>query len=149
MTAHDIRFDQLNLVAADPDATVAFYRRLGVPIDEAGIWRTESGPHHTTGVTVGGTGVEIEIDSPKLAAEYNAGYRSDPRASMTLGFRLPSREAVDALHAELVGAGYESRQEPFDAFFGCRYAIVADPDGRDVGLMSPQDPSHGSPPPDL
>ena len=38
-------------------------------------------------------------------------------------------------------------QPPFDAFWGARYAIVADPDGNDVGLMSPIDESRRTWPP--
>jgi uncharacterized glyoxalase superfamily protein PhnB len=56
---------------------------------------------------------------------------------MVLGFLLPSSEAVNRRYAELTGAGYTGRQPPFDAFWGARYAIVADPDGNDVGLMGP------------
>jgi uncharacterized glyoxalase superfamily protein PhnB len=56
-------------------------------------------------------------------------------ARVVLGFMLASREAVDDRYAELT-AGYRGRQPPFDAFWGARCAIVADPDGNDVGLMS-------------
>ena len=55
---------------------------------------------------------------------------------MVLGFVLPTRQAVDDRYAGLTSAGYQGRQPPFDAFWGARYAIVADPDGYDVGLMS-------------
>jgi uncharacterized glyoxalase superfamily protein PhnB len=44
--------------------------------------------------------------------------------------------------------GYLGRQPPFDAFWGARYAIVADPDGNDVGLMSPVDESRRTWPPE-
>jgi hypothetical protein len=54
---------------------------------------------------------------------------------------LPTRQAVDDRYAELTSAGYRGRQPPFDAFWGARYAIVADPDGNDVGLMSPAEDS--------
>jgi uncharacterized glyoxalase superfamily protein PhnB len=53
---------------------------------------------------------------------------------------LPSRDAVDGRYDELTADGFPGRQAPYDAFWGARYAIVADPDGRDVGLMSPIDP---------
>ena len=53
---------------------------------------------------------------------------------------LASRDAVDTRYAELTGDGCVGRQPPYDAFWGARYAIVQDPDGRDVGLMSPIDP---------
>ena len=57
------------------------------------------------------------------------------------------REAVDALYAELVGAGHTGAQEPFDAFWGARYAVVVDPEGTHVGIMSPLDPADESAPP--
>jgi uncharacterized glyoxalase superfamily protein PhnB len=58
-----------------------------------------------------------------------------------LGFKVASREAVDEIYQDLTSAGYKSQQAPHDAFWGARYAIVEDPDGNAVGLMSPVDPS--------
>ena len=34
---------------------------------------------------------------------------------------------------------YPGRQQPYDAFWGARYAIVEDPDGNPVRLISPVD----------
>jgi Glyoxalase/Bleomycin resistance protein/Dioxygenase superfamily len=77
-----------------------------------------------------------------------AAWRADPASvGVVIGFALPSRAAVDDRHAELTSAGYRGRQPPFDAFWGARYAIVADPDGNDVGLMSPIDESRRTRPP--
>lgn len=56
-----------------------------------------------------------------------------------IGFSLPTREAVDQRYEELMAGGYQGRQPPYDAFWGARYAVVADPAGNDVGLMSPID----------
>ena len=36
--------------------------------------------------------------------------------------------------------------EPIDAFWGARYAVVNDPDGNHVGIMSPSDEEHRSVP---
>jgi uncharacterized glyoxalase superfamily protein PhnB len=140
------QFEGLNLVANDVDATVDFYRRLGVDIGEEKIWRTSTGAHHTEGVALG-PGAEVEIDSQLLARIYNAGYSE--ASDTVIGFRLASREAVDAIYDELTAAGYDGRQEPYDAFWGARYAVVADPDGRDVGFMSPSDAAFRSDPPQL
>jgi len=41
---------------------------------------------------------------------------------------------------DLTGAGFRAQQAPYDAFWGARYAVVEDPDGNAVGLMSPSDP---------
>jgi uncharacterized glyoxalase superfamily protein PhnB len=54
---------------------------------------------------------------------------------------------VDRLYAELTAGGYRGKQPPYDAFWGARYAVVADPDGIDVGLMSPIDQQHRCWPP--
>ena len=49
----------------------------------------------------------------------------------------PTPRALDALHADLVAAGYESELAPFDGFWGQRYAVVLDPDGNGVDLFAP------------
>jgi catechol 2,3-dioxygenase-like lactoylglutathione lyase family enzyme len=133
-------FDQFNLVVSDMDASVAFYRRLGLRIpDGTPEWRD----HHRSVDLPGG--VQLDFDSVAFARQWNRGWRSTPGAAMgVLGFRVATRQAVDTLHADLVAAGYASQQAPYDAFWGARYAVVSDPDGHAVGLMSPADPSRRS-----
>jgi len=142
-----IEFTGLNLVAQDIGATAAFYRLLGITIPEESVWQTGSGPHHVGDIEAGGSGI-LELDSHALASAYNEGFVKQA-VSTVIGFRLPSREAVDEMHARVVAAGHVSRQVPYDTFWGARYAIVADPDGRDIGLMSPSDPARRQAPPDL
>jgi catechol 2,3-dioxygenase-like lactoylglutathione lyase family enzyme len=139
--------DQLSLVARDVDAMVAFYRRLGLTIPDEAIWQTDTGPHHASAVMP--DGLDFDIDSAALAAAYNAGWssRGDGNARIVVGFKVVSREAVDVTYDDLTGAGYAGRQPPYDTFFGARYAIVADPDGNDVGIMSPPDPARRTAPP--
>jgi uncharacterized glyoxalase superfamily protein PhnB len=55
------------------------------------------------------------------------------------------RETVDAIYSDLTGAGYAGQQPPYDAFWGARYAVVADPDGMSVGIMSAIDPARRTP----
>jgi catechol 2,3-dioxygenase-like lactoylglutathione lyase family enzyme len=133
------RFDQVNLVSPDLDATLAFYRRLGLAIpDEPLVWPPGSGAVHV-GVPAAGGGM-VEFDNAAMAALWHAGYRDGPaRPATVLGFGVASRAAVDERYAALLAAGDPGRQPPYDAFWGARYAVVQDPDGRDVGLMSPID----------
>ena len=56
---------------------------------------------------------------------------------------------VDEVYADLTEAGYAGLQPPHDAFWGARYAIVEDPDGIAVGLMSPISANFKSMPPDV
>lgn len=146
------RLDQINIVSADPDASIAFYRRLGVEITEDDVWRTPSGVHHVrvSGDARGST-QQLDIDSIAFARLWNRGWQgTEPlRGRVVVGFRLPSRSAVDAVYADLTGAGYSGLQAPYDAFWGSRYAVVEDPDGVAVGLMSPRSAEHCAPPPEV
>jgi catechol 2,3-dioxygenase-like lactoylglutathione lyase family enzyme len=140
--------NQLNLVVRDMDATLAFYRRLGLDLPDARVWRTPSGAHHAE-VTLS-NGFVLEFDSAALARSYNEGWREPVDGGRGLiGFSLESRAAVDERYQELVAAGYGASQEPYDTFWGARYAVVFDPDGNPVGLMSPLDPKRRRPPPAL
>lgn len=141
--------DQLNLVVRNMDETVAFYRLLGLDIPERSVWRTGTGAHHV-GLS-SSNGFSLDLDSPALARVYNAGWQ--PPAGVgsrcVIGFRLESREAIDAAYGVLTSAGHRGLQAPFDAFWGARYAVVEDPDGNHVGLMSPSDPTRRSDPPTI
>lgn len=142
MTGERPMFNQVNLVVKDMDATVAFYRRLGLEILDVGpAWQA----HHRTAAM--SDGFDLDFDSEEFAQKWNRGWRSQAEGAMgVLGFRIPSREAVDELYAELTNAGYRGQQAPYDAFWGARYAIVEDPDGYAVGLMSPIDSARRSTP---
>jgi uncharacterized glyoxalase superfamily protein PhnB len=144
MTETKAVLNQLNIVAANYAAMIEFYRRLGAEIPE-GVTSPEGFRH--AGVTFP-NGMLLEIDNYKLAKIYNAGWRGPQRSNpITIGFSLPTRNAVDEKYTELIDAGFKGRQPPYDAFWGARYAIVADPDGNDVGLMSPIDEGQRSWPP--
>jgi catechol 2,3-dioxygenase-like lactoylglutathione lyase family enzyme len=135
---------QLNLVVADMAASVAFYRRLGLTIDD----RNPFSAHHVH--VQAPNGLSFDLDSVEFAKRWDAGWHGTPGAGRNvIGFDLPSREAVDALYDELTGAGYAGEQPPYDAFWGARYAIVEDPDGNPIGLMSPLDPARRAAPPAL
>lgn len=133
--------DQINVVARDVDAMVGFYRRLGIAIEDVDPrWDR----HHRSAPMAGG--LDLEIDSQEFTATWNRGWPAGG-AGVVIGFRVPTREAVDQRYEDLTAAGYTGQQEPYDAFWGARYAIVEDPDGNSVGLMSPMDPARRTPPP--
>ena len=132
----------LNLVVADMAASLAFYRRLGIVVPES----QDTAPAHVQLRMPGG--FSLELDTAESARLWHAGWRADPAGvRVVIGFSLPTREAVDERYAELTAAGYAGRQPPFDAFWGARWAIVADADGNDIGLMSPVDESRRTWPP--
>jgi uncharacterized glyoxalase superfamily protein PhnB len=83
----------------------------------------------------------LEFDSRDFTAVWDSGYRGATGGSTLLGLSTESRSEVDELYAELIAHGGREHQPPYDAFWGSRFAIVDDPDGIPVGLMSPIDES--------
>jgi uncharacterized glyoxalase superfamily protein PhnB len=138
-------FDQVNLVVRDMDAALAFCRRLGLTIPSPPSWPEGSGARHAEVAMP--NGVRLEFDNHEMVRLWHTGWRPSPEgSSIVLGFSVASREEVDERYAELTAAGYAGPQPPYDAFWGSRYAIVQDPDGNDVGLMSSADPAKRSTP---
>jgi catechol 2,3-dioxygenase-like lactoylglutathione lyase family enzyme len=132
---------QLNLVVADMAASVAFYRRLGLTIDDPNPWSA----YHIDVRMPGG--LSFDLDTIEFAKRWDAGWHGQPGAAhVVIGFSVASRDEVDRVYADLTGAGYRGQQPPYDAFWGARYAVVEDPDGNPVGLMSPIDLAYRSTP---
>jgi uncharacterized glyoxalase superfamily protein PhnB len=132
-----------NVVVGDMPAGLDFYRRLGIAVPGGEV---AAGGHVQLRMP---GGFSLELDTAESARLWHAGWRTDPASvGVVIGLSLPAREAVDVRYAELTSAGYAGRQPPFDAFWGARCAIVADPDDNDVGLMSPLDESRRTWPPE-
>ena len=117
------RVSQFDIVVRDMDASVAFYRRLGLAVDH-------DNPDH---VQVQVDGLSLELDSAASVPKWDRGWMG---GMGILGFEVATREGVDDLYVELTDAGYAGQQAPFDAPWGRRYAVVEDPDGNAIGLMS-------------
>lgn len=132
------QFMQVNVVVSDMDAAVAFYRLLGVDLDPStDDWPPGSGARHVH-PREPAPGGDFDLDNRPMAKLW--GHDGLEPGDTVIGFSVPNRESVDAKYRELTAAGYRSRREPYDAFFGARYAIIEDPDGHPIGLMSPPDP---------
>ena len=62
--------DQFNLVVTDMDATVAFYRKLGLTIPNTDPrWQHH---HRTAALPVG---IDLDLDSAEFARHWNHGWR--------------------------------------------------------------------------
>ncbi|MGE0872560.1 MAG: VOC family protein [Kofleriaceae bacterium] len=135
---------QINIVVRDMQKSLAFYRLLGLVVKEIPL--PEWAPHHANGTTA--NGVHVALDSVAYAKQWNPGFDESRLGSATTAFfHVAAREDVDAIYARIVEAGYQSQSAPEDAFWGARYAIVSDPDGNAVGIMSAIDPAKRRRPP--
>jgi uncharacterized glyoxalase superfamily protein PhnB len=126
----------VDLTVKDVRASAEFYRKLGFDVPD--VWEQGGEAHHCT-IPDGPM-----MNSLPLTKGFDPSWPDGP--GLVLIFHVEGRDAVDAKHAELVGGGFRSHLSPFDAFWGARYAIVDDPDGNHVGIMSESDQEHKSAP---
>lgn len=127
MTMH---FNAVGLVADDMAATLAFYRLLGLEIPSA----SDTEAHAE--VTVAG-GIRLMWDSAELKRSIDPAWTPPSGGNrVAIAFDCGSPEGVDSGYAIITAAGYKGYQEPWDAFWGQRYATVLDPDGNHVDLFA-------------
>lgn len=128
-----IQLAMVGLVVSDMRRSLEFYRRLGldIPLDQD----TKRFVMHRMS-----SGVTIFFDTV-FFPENDPGRRPAPRGSynVSLEFYAGTREAVDALYAELTGLGSVGRTGPWKST-GPYAAIVEDPDGNPI-LITAEDPS--------
>lgn len=124
------QLDAIGLIIADMGRSLAFYRRLGLEIPAEA-----DGEDHAE-ATLGG-GLRLMWDTEESVRSFDPSWTA-PSGSPRMGLAFACDDAadVDAVHTELIGAGYESHREPWDAFWGQRYATVGDPDGNAVDLFA-------------
>jgi catechol 2,3-dioxygenase-like lactoylglutathione lyase family enzyme len=128
MTPH---LDLIGIVVKDMAAALAFYRRFGFSFEESAAQE----PH--VEVTLPG-GLRLAWDDEETVRSFDPDW-SPPSGGHRIGlaFKCADPAEVDRTYADLVGAGYRGHREPWDAFWGQRYAVVLDPDGNAVELFAP------------
>jgi len=124
------RFNALGIVVFDMDASVAFYRLLGLEFPDE-----PEAEGHIEAELPGGS--RLMLDTEAVMTSFDPDFEAPTGAGrISLAFACDDPAAVDALHDEAEAAGYTSLRAPFDAFWGQRYATVLDPDGNSVDLFA-------------
>jgi len=125
------RFDLIGLVVNDMARSLAFYRKLGLDIPA-----DADAEDHVEASLPGG--LRMAWDTVETIRSFDPSWSTSSGGQrIGLAFACPEPAEVDRLFAELVGAGYEGHLEPWDAFWGQRYATVRDPDGNGVDFFAP------------
>jgi uncharacterized glyoxalase superfamily protein PhnB len=122
--------DAIGVVVEDLDRARAFYRLLGISIAE-----DPEGHGHAEAPLAGD--LRLMFDTVETMKSFDPGWERGPGSPpVTLAFSMESPADVDAKHGELVEAGATSHKEPWDAFWGQRYAVLRDPDGNELALYA-------------
>jgi len=118
--------DAIGIVSSDLARTRAFYRLLGLEFAE--------GDDHVEATM--SNGLRLMVDTEDVIRSFDAGWERATGNQVALAFACGSPAEVDELYAQVVDAGFDGHKEPWDAFWGYRYAQLRDPDGVPIDLFA-------------
>jgi catechol 2,3-dioxygenase-like lactoylglutathione lyase family enzyme len=122
------QLNAIGIVASDMAQSIRFYRLLGVDVPE-----TPDEGHVDTFLP---SGVRFMLDTEETITSFRPDWTRATGNQIALAFECGSAAEVDEIYARVVDAGFHGEKEPWDAFWGQRYAQVQDPDGVGVDLYA-------------
>ena len=118
----------IGIVASDMASSIRFYRLLGLDVPE-----TPDEGHVDTFLP---NGVRFMLDTEEVVRSFKEDWSRETGNQVGIAFECAGPAEVDEVYARVTGAGFEGEKEPWDAFWGHRYAQVRDPDGVPVDLFA-------------
>ena len=124
------QLDFFGIVVGDMARSVAFYRRLRLEFPEGA-----ENEQHVEAPLPGG--LRYALDTEEVIRAFDPEWKRPTDGHLAGGaFRCESPEEVDRVYHELLAAGATPHKEPWDAFWGQRYAQLKDPDGTVIDLYA-------------
>lgn len=125
-----MQLDAIGITVRDIREAVRFYALLG--LEFAGDPGAED---HLEARTA--SGLRVMLDTEAVVRSFSDDWVEPRGQRVTLAFACGTPADVDAAYARIVEAGFHGAKAPWDAFWGQRYAQVADLDGNKVDLFAP------------
>jgi len=122
------QLNAIGIVASDMGRSISFYRLLGVDVPE-----TPEEGHVDTFLP---NGVRFMLDTEDVIRSFRPDWTREAGNQLALAFECSSPTEVDEVYRRAVAAGFHGEIEPWDAFWGQRYAQLQDPDGNGVDLYA-------------
>jgi uncharacterized glyoxalase superfamily protein PhnB len=119
----------IGIVVSDMAASIRFYRLLGLDLPETPDEGHVEAPEPN--------GTRLMLDSEEVVKSFLPEWSRETGNQVSLAFECGSPADVDQVYARVIGGGFEGEKEPWDAFWGQRYALLRDPDGVEVNLYAP------------
>jgi catechol 2,3-dioxygenase-like lactoylglutathione lyase family enzyme len=123
------QLNAIGIVVSDMAESIRFYRLLGLDVPE-----TPDEGHVDTSLP---NGVRFMLDSEETILSFRPDWKREQGNQLALAFECDSAADVDDVYARMTGAGFHGEKEPWDAFWGQRYAQLQDPNGVPVDLYAP------------
>ncbi len=124
-----LKLDLIGVVTSDMAASLRFYRMLGLEFPEG----SESEDHVEATLP---NGLRFALDDLEMIKSFAPDYQGQPHGRMGIAFLCDSPAQVDEMYSTIIAAGFTGEKEPWDAFWGQRYAVVQDPSGVNVDLFA-------------
>jgi catechol 2,3-dioxygenase-like lactoylglutathione lyase family enzyme len=124
-----MKLNAVGVATSNLKNTVEFYTLLGFKFPEI-----KDGEDHLESITAEG-GTKLMIDSKKLIGEL-IGAEPVPGNTSPFALQYDTPQEIDAIVEKIKEEGLKIVKEPWDAFWGQRYAVVSDPDGYMVDLYA-------------
>ena len=122
------QLNAIGIVASDMAASIRFYRLVGLDVPD-----TPSEGHVDTFLP---NGVRFMLDSEEVIRSFRPDWSRKTGNQISIAFECDEPDEVDAVYRRVVEAGFDGEKEPWDAFWGQRYAQLRDPDGVPVDLYA-------------
>jgi catechol 2,3-dioxygenase-like lactoylglutathione lyase family enzyme len=122
------QLNAIGIVASDLARSVRFYRLLGLDVPEG-----ENDGHIDTFLP---SGVRFMLDNEDTMRSFRPDWTRETGNQVALAFECASPAEVDETYARVVADGFHGEKDPWDAFWGQRYAQLQDPDGVGVDLYA-------------
>jgi catechol 2,3-dioxygenase-like lactoylglutathione lyase family enzyme len=122
------QLNAIGIVTSNMAESIRFYRLLGLDVPE-----TPDEGHVDTFLP---NGVRFMLDSEETVRSFKDDWRRETGNQIGLALECESPAEVDEVFARVTAAGFEPEKEPWDAFWGQRYAQLRDPDGVPVDLYA-------------
>jgi uncharacterized glyoxalase superfamily protein PhnB len=118
----------LGIAVSDMARSIQFYRLVGLDVPE-----TPDEDHVDAFLP---NGVRFMLDSEEVIRSFMPEWTRENGNQISVALECSSTAEVDEVYARVTGAGFEGEKEPWDAFWGQRYALLIDPDGVRVNLYA-------------
>jgi catechol 2,3-dioxygenase-like lactoylglutathione lyase family enzyme len=122
------QLNAIGIVASDMAASIRFYRLVGLDVPN-----TPSEGHVDTFLP---NGVRFMLDSEEVIRSFRPDSSCKTGNQISIAFECDEPDEVDAVYRRVVEAGFDGEKEPWEAFWGQRYAQLRDPDGVPVDLYA-------------
>ena len=121
----------IGIVASDMARSISFYQSLGFDVPD-----TPDEGHVETSLP---NGIRLMLDSEETILSFRPEWTRETGNQVALALECESPAEVDEIYARVTAAGFHGEKEPWDAFWGQRYAQLQDPDGVPVDLYAALD----------